>query len=61
MFSFLVAGSKLFALETSVQALRDPCDSDYKDAALTGAIPHTNIIQVHAAINQRNSLHQKTL
>jgi len=36
MFSFLAAGGKLFALEASVNALPDPCDSDHKDAEQDG-------------------------
>jgi hypothetical protein len=54
MFSFLGAGGKLFALEPSVHALPDPCDSDHKDAERTDAVPHPNVIHiyaVHAAIS----------
>jgi len=38
MFSFLAAGGKLFALEPSVHALPDPCDSDHKMPSRTAAV-----------------------
>jgi hypothetical protein len=46
-------GGNLFAFESSIHALSDPCDSDHKDAERTGAIAHTNVTHiyaVHAAI-----------